>query len=103
MKTNEEIILAMHQALLANINTNFRMICSDWDEGSFTLRIYVDKKPTPYDFELLSEILTEFDISMPFKKYKEEIIFSTEPINKLDSLRLILFARDEKNKYLHIH
>jgi hypothetical protein len=95
MKSNSEIILGMHQALLGNISSNFRMICVNWDEDSLRLRIYTEKEPNNEDIELASVILTEFEIHVKFIKYEEEITYSPLPLNKLDALKLVLYARQE--------
>lgn len=99
MKTKTEIILGMHQAMLCNINCHLRMLCATWDDESFSIRLYVeDKKYYEFAKEAASIILTEFEINTPdFKEYKDEVIISKSPLNQLDPLKLILFARDEDN------
>lgn len=95
MKSNNEIILGMHQALLGNISSNFRLICVDWDEDNLRLRIYTENEPNNEDLELASVILTEFEINVKFLTYKEEVKYSPLPLNKLNALKLVLYARQE--------
>lgn len=86
----------MHSALLSNIDKNMRIICADWSEKDFLLRIFVSKQLyVEKAKENADIILTEFETLQLFESYKFEVIVSDAPYYKLDLLKLTLFILDE--------
>jgi hypothetical protein len=93
-----DIRLSFQRALLRNISKNVRGICCDWDDNKewFKIIFYLDIVPNEDERELQSVIMTEFHNDFQdFKKFFEECIFSKEPYEKLNKLRLIVFWRHE--------
>jgi hypothetical protein len=89
------VILAMNQSMITNIGKNFRMICVDWDDTTFKIRVYSENEPEPEDYDLVSVILTEIEIHLNFFNFEMEIVSSKLAMNNLDPLKLIVFARHE--------
>jgi hypothetical protein len=95
MISKSRVILAMNQSMITNIGKNFRMICVDWDDKSFKIRVYSECEPEPEDYDLVSVILTEVETYLELLNFEMEIVNSTLAMNKLDPLKLIVFARHE--------
>lgn len=96
MINNVDVILAMNRSMITNIGKNFRMICVDWDDKKFKVKVYTENEPDTEDYDLVSVILTEIEISLGSLKYEMEIVNSKLPIHMLDPLKLIVFARYEE-------
>lgn len=92
-----EIILSMQRALVGNLSTHVRGICCDWDDNMKWFRIiyYLDVEPNDEERELQSIALTEFHCDLDFEKFYEECIYSENPYEELDKLRLVILWRNE--------
>jgi len=90
------ILLSLQRALLGNISSHVRMICCDWDTIKwFKIKVYFDIEPNDEERELISVILTELECDIPFEKFHEEYIYSTEAFGTLDSLEAVVYAKHE--------
>jgi hypothetical protein len=92
------IRLSLQRALIQNISIHVRGICCDWDENMewFKIYFYLDIPPNEEEKELQSCVMTEFVCDFQeFKKYYEECIYSEEPYDELEKLKLIIYWRNE--------
>lgn len=95
------IILSLQGALVGNISRHVRAICCDWkDTDWFKLKFLLDIESNETEEELMSIVLTEFEnnietFGFQFKKYMEEIVFAHNPIEDIDTLKFIMFWRNE--------
>ena len=95
------IIVNLVASLLGNISPHVRAICLDWKSNDWIkLRFYLDKEPDETEKELVSVIWTEFESNLHtynihFTNCLDEIIFSKEPFNQLDHLKMTIFWRNE--------
>lgn len=95
------LILCLVNALLGNISSHVRAICLDWQANDWIkLRFYLDIEPDEVEKELVSLTWTYFETNLNaenihFKQYLEELIFSNDPFDKLDQLKVVVFWRNE--------
>jgi|GEM_PF-3375530 len=93
-----DIRLSLQRALIGNISEHVRGICCDWNDNHEWFRIifYLDVEPNNEERELQSIVMTEFHCDLPeFKKFYEECVFNDKPLTESDTLRLIIFWRNE--------
>jgi len=104
MEENElriNIILSLQGALVGNISQHVRGICCDWQSTEWVkLKFYLNIEPNEEERELMSVVLTEFESNIQtsgfqFKKYYEEMIYSTKPFEKLDKFKIVVYWRNE--------
>jgi len=95
-KIEIDIRLSLQRALLGNISNHLRLVCCDWkDKEWIKFRFYLDIDPNEEEKELVSCILTDLESDLGFAKFHEEILFSNEPFEKLNKLRLLVYWRNE--------
>ncbi|MCT4646090.1 MAG: hypothetical protein N4A74_13975 [Carboxylicivirga sp.] len=91
-----DVILSLQRSLIGNISGHVRVICCSWnDKEWFRLRFYIDIEPNNIEKELMSVVLTEFENDIQFEKYYEELIFTKDPFEKLEKLKLVMFWKNE--------
>lgn len=86
--------------LLGEIYPNIREVAIGYKEGGdITIRYYLDRKPTDFDYESIDLVAVELDAITPtdnFAKLDTECLFSDLPGNELDPLDFIAYARRER-------
>lgn len=96
MNKEAEIRLAIQRALIGNVSKHLRLICCNWKEGKWLFfRFYTDIIPTEEEKELASCILTDLESDLGFLKIDYEVIYSKDPYEKLDKLKLVVYWRNE--------
>lgn len=104
MKENElrtSLILCLVNALLGNISSHVRAICLDWQANDWIkLKFYLDIDPDEVEKELVSLTWTYFETNLNtenihFNQYLDDIVFSNDPFDQLDHLKVVIFWRSE--------
>lgn len=102
MELSVQIRLSIQRALIRNLSTHVRGICCDWDDSMkwFKIRYYLDIEPNAEEKELQSIAMTEFHCDLQdFETFYEECLYSEEPFESLDKLRLVILWRNETSVF----
>ena len=96
----EWLILWIWRALLGEIYPEIRAIAVRFTkEKEFTIRYYLDRNPTEYDYDSLScvvtNILSNTSTNDEIRAVNEEVIFSQDVIRDLEILDGLIYARRE--------
>ncbi len=98
MDLSIQIRLSLQRALICNLSKHVKGICCDWDDSFkwFKIIYYLDIEPNEQERELQSIAMTEFHCDLQdFEKFYEECIYSDQPYETLEKLRLVILWRDE--------
>lgn len=96
MNKEIDIRLSLQRALLGNVSKHLRLVCCDWKETEWIkLKFYLDIMPNEEEKELISCILTGLESDLGFSKFHNEIIFTNEPFEKLEKLKVVVYWRNE--------
>ena len=96
MTKEAEIRLSFQRALIGNVSKHLRMVCCNWKENEWiNIKFYLDIKPNDEEKELVSCILTDLESDLGFTTFQNETIFSMEPYDKLEKLKVVIFWRNE--------
>lgn len=98
--TVEQIRTAMQIALLGEIYPEIRAIVYAYDsiKKSLLVRYYLTRQPTDYDYESVSEVMTELLSQFKYSEFdqvKEECQYSSLPLSRLDPLDGFVYSRKE--------
>jgi hypothetical protein len=96
----EWLILWIWRALLGEIYPSIRAVAASFSESNeLTIRYYLDRRPTDFDFESLgyvvTYILSEAPSNAVIRSVKEECEFSTVSFGELEILDGLVYARRE--------
>lgn len=99
-KLPEWLILWIWRSLLGEIYPNVRAIAVSFTSTrELTLRYYLDRSPTDFDFEsigsVMANILASTSSEGDIAEAKEECECSTKPLGELDVLDGLVYARRE--------
>ena len=88
------ILLSTYDALIGRISSSVRMITVDWKEDYYHIIAYFDRPTTEEDLEdykcIVAEILAHFPKILDAI---EEVKFVNKPLNKLPTLKEMIFLR----------
>lgn len=99
--TNEEIRLALQNALLGEIYSDIRAIAYAYDSKKkyFLIRYYLNRKPNQHDYDSASSVMAEFISNFKFTEFeevKEECQYCELPPSELDVLDGFIYFRKEE-------
>jgi hypothetical protein len=94
------LIIWVWRALLGEIYENIRAIAVRFTcEKKLTIRYYLDRIPTEYDYEsidcIITNILANTSSNYEILEVNEEVVFSQKSIRDLDILDGLVYARRE--------
>lgn len=99
-KIPTEILLAIYRALLGEIYPAIRAIVISYTEDrELTIRYYLERTPTDYDYDSLGVVMTEVLSDLRpsvINKVKEECVHALSPFKDLDILDAMIYARRER-------
>lgn len=92
--------LWFQSALISEIYSEIRAVAVGLsDDGELTVRYYLDREPTDFDYEnvesVVSEILSNTSSDNEIKSVVEECHFSNKGMSDIDRLGGFVFARRE--------
>lgn len=96
----DRLIILIWKALLGEIYPSIRAIAIGYtSDRKLTIRYYLDREPTDYDYESISNVKTKIlahTLSIDdFTSIAEEAFFSDKRFGDLDRLNQFIYARDE--------
>ena len=99
-KIPDWLILWIWRALLGEIYPNIRAIAASFSESNeLTIRYYLDRHPTDFDFESVGYVMTSVLSAAPsnevIKSIKEECEYSSASFGELEVLDGLVYARRE--------
>jgi hypothetical protein len=102
MKLPDSLVAYMSRALLGEISSSVRAIALSLDDdGTLTIRSYLDRPPTEEDQEIFEVVVTNFssaigiDLHTLIARIELECQFSALPFTDLEPLDGFIYARRE--------
>ena len=95
-----EILLAIYRAFLGEIYPAIRAIAISYSEDrELTIRYYLERMPTDYDYDslgvVMTEVLSELEPNL-INKVREECVHTLSPFKDIDVLDTLIYARRER-------
>ncbi|VFR22148.1 hypothetical protein BRI6_4088 [plant metagenome] len=99
MKIPDWLLLVLWRSMIGEVYPDIRAVAvSLSDERQLTIRYYLDREPTDFDWESLEVVATNLSAQVGLDKIAHvelECQFSDQPLGKLDFMDGVVYSRRE--------